>query len=132
MLGRTRVLFDGVPSPLLWVSSNQINAIVPFEVQNATTAMTIETNGTLHGPWILPASPSVPGIFTLDASGNGPAAVNNEDQTLNSASNPAARGSVISIYATGAGLMDPSMTDGAGSSGTVIAATVCRTSNTRS
>jgi uncharacterized protein (TIGR03437 family) len=112
-LGGTRVLFDGLAAPLLWVQSSQINTVVPFAIQASFTAMTIERNGVTYGPWKLPVAPAVPGIFTIDSSGNGQAAVFNQDGTLNSPSNPARKGSVIVLYATGAGLMDPPMADGA-------------------
>jgi uncharacterized protein (TIGR03437 family) len=112
-LGGVKVLFDGTPAPLLWVQSNQINAIVPFEVQAPTTAMSIEYGGSTYGPVKLPVESTVPGIFTINGSGGGQAAVLNQDGTLNSASNPAAKGSIVSIYATGAGLMNSLMTDGA-------------------
>jgi uncharacterized protein (TIGR03437 family) len=45
---------------------------------------------------------AAPGIFTV-SGGAGQAAANNQDGSLNSASNPAARGSVVSLYATGQG-----------------------------
>ncbi len=112
-LAGTRVLFDGIPAPLLWVQANQVNLVVPFAVQAPATAMTIERNGATYGPWKLPVADAVPGIFTMDASGNGQAAVFNEDGTLNAASNPARKGSVIAFYATGAGRMEPAMADGA-------------------
>jgi uncharacterized protein (TIGR03437 family) len=112
-LGGTRVLFDGIPAPLLWAQGSQINAVTPFAIQPPFTAMTIERNGVTYGPWKLPVAPAVPGIFTSDSSGNGQAAVFNQDGTLNSPSNPARKGSVIVIYATGAGQMDPPMADGA-------------------
>jgi uncharacterized protein (TIGR03437 family) len=53
-----------------------------------------------------------PGFFTQAASGAGIAAVLNEDSSLNSGSNPAARGSVVSFFVTGEGQTDPSGTDG--------------------
>ena len=112
-LGGTRVLFDGIPAPLLWVQSSQINTVVPFAIQTPFTAMTIERNGVTYGPWKLPVAPAVPGIFTIGSSGNGQAAVFNQDGTINSPSNPARKGSVIVLYTTGAGLMDPPMADGA-------------------
>jgi uncharacterized protein (TIGR03437 family) len=43
-----------------------------------------------------------PGIFAV-GGGTGPAAALNEDGTANSASNPAERGSIVSLYATGDG-----------------------------
>jgi uncharacterized protein (TIGR03437 family) len=53
-----------------------------------------------------------PGIFTLNGSGTGPGAIINQDGTINSASNPAARGSVISIYASGGGISNLQLTNG--------------------
>ncbi len=50
----------------------------------------------------VPVVGSAPGIFTV-SGGIGQAAANNQDGSLNSASNPAARGSVVSLYATGQG-----------------------------
>ncbi len=45
-------------------------------------------------------SAAAPGIFT---NGSGQAAASNQDGSLNSASNPATRGSIITLYATGQG-----------------------------
>jgi uncharacterized protein (TIGR03437 family) len=56
---------------------------------------------------LLPTANAVPGIFTMNASGTGPAVVVNQDGTFNSAANPAARGSVISSWATGQGQTSP-------------------------
>jgi uncharacterized protein (TIGR03437 family) len=55
---------------------------------------------------------SAPALFTADGSGNGPGAILNENGSLNSASNPAARGSVVVLYRTGAGQTDPAGVDG--------------------
>jgi uncharacterized protein (TIGR03437 family) len=64
--------------------------------------------GTLQtAAWVLPVAGSAPGVFTLDATGTGQAAVLNQDGSVNSATNPAARGSAISIYATGEGQTSP-------------------------
>lgn len=54
---------------------------------------------------------AAPGIFTLDATGQG--AILNQDSTVNSVNNGALPGSVVSIYATGEGLTDPLLADGA-------------------
>jgi uncharacterized protein (TIGR03437 family) len=60
----------------------------------------------------VPVLPSRPGIFSLDASGHGQGAILNEDGSLNSPSNPALRGSVITIYGTGGGETAPGIVDG--------------------
>jgi len=54
-----------------------------------------------------------PSIFSVNLSGAGAAAVLNEDGlTVNSAASPAAKGSVISIFATGEGQTLPGGIDG--------------------
>jgi uncharacterized protein (TIGR03437 family) len=47
--------------------------------------------------------PSVPGIFTKTQTGTGQAAALNQDGSPNSEANPAARGSTVSLFATGEG-----------------------------
>jgi uncharacterized protein (TIGR03437 family) len=109
----TQVLFDGLPAPMLYASANQINAVVPYEVKAPITKMTVQGAAGTDGPRAMPVADAVPGIFTYNSSGIGEAAVLNQDGTYNSIANPAARGSVITFYATGAGLMNPPVADGA-------------------
>jgi uncharacterized protein (TIGR03437 family) len=47
-------------------------------------------------------APSAPGIFT-GPGGTGPAVASNQDGTVNSNSNPAQQGSLITLYGTGLG-----------------------------
>lgn len=103
-----RVLFDGVPAPLLYGSPSQVNAIVPYEVAgHGVTTVEVELNGVRSLPWGMPVAGSAPGIFTIDGSGRGRAAVLNQDNTLNLPSNPADRGTVVQIFAAGEGLTEP-------------------------
>jgi uncharacterized protein (TIGR03437 family) len=55
---------------------------------------------------------AVPALFTLSGTGRGQGAILNQDLTVNSQSNPAAKGSVVMLYASGAGLTDPPVLDG--------------------
>jgi uncharacterized protein (TIGR03437 family) len=100
-LGGVQVLFNNVAAPLLYVGPNQINAIVPSSVSGLnTTAVEIVTpNGTLTGPKVS-VVPSEPEVF----QSGGSAIALNQDGSLNSASNPAAGGSVVTIWATGGGI----------------------------
>jgi uncharacterized protein (TIGR03437 family) len=107
-IGSTQVFFNGTAAPLLYVSATQINAIVPYEIAgSAQTTMTVTSNGTPSSGLTLLVVPSSPAIFTVTQNGSGQAAALNQNGTVNSASNPAARGSVISIYATGVGQTNP-------------------------
>jgi uncharacterized protein (TIGR03437 family) len=112
-----------VLAPLIMVFGNQINAIVPHEVTQAVpvppATVPIVTITAVNGvaPPATPAATSPvpvyvvaanPAIFTFGALGQGQAAVLNYDVAtnsylINSAKNAAARGSTISIYATGMG-----------------------------
>ena len=58
----------------------------------------------------LPVAATAPGVFT---SGGSQGLIVNADGTLNSASNPAAAGSIVYFYATGADVFQgPTLTDG--------------------
>ncbi len=61
----------------------------------------------------MPVQAATPGIFSYDRSGSGPGAILNQDYSVNSAARPAAKGSVVAIYCTGAGITVPASTDGA-------------------
>jgi len=113
-LGGTQVLFDGVPAPMLYTSAGQTAAIVPFGVSGLSiTALQVLVNGFLSNSVTLYVEDEIPGIFTVDASGAGQAAVLNQDYSVNSPANPAKQGSVIMVYATGLGLVNPPVADGA-------------------
>jgi uncharacterized protein (TIGR03437 family) len=113
ILGGTSVFFDGTPAPLLFAAPNQINAIVPYSVLGkSTTQLQVSSQGQVIAGLPVPAATAVPAIFTLDASGVGRGAVLNQDLTVNSPLNPADRGSVISVFATGGGQTDPPGMDG--------------------
>jgi uncharacterized protein (TIGR03437 family) len=108
----TRVLFDATPAPILYVQSDQINAVVPFGVAGPTTGITLQASAQTFGPGTMNVFDAVPALFTADGTGHGQAAILNQDETVNSAANPAARGSVISVFMTGAGRMIPAQSDG--------------------
>jgi uncharacterized protein (TIGR03437 family) len=104
----TTVTFDGAAAPLISVTTSQISAIVPFEVSGKTsTQVQVTANGQKSPAVTLTVAPAAPGIFTLAGTGSGQAAVLNQDGSVNAPNNPAAKGSVISMYATGAGQTSP-------------------------
>jgi len=118
-LGTTTVLFDNVPAPLIYAGQNQINAIVPYEVRGkSTTTMTIQQSGLTSTTLQLQVAETSLGLFTTNQSGTGAAAILNANGSVNTSANPAAKGSVISLYATGGGQLTP-----AGVTGTVTPST---------
>jgi uncharacterized protein (TIGR03437 family) len=103
--------FDGVKAPLLYAGAGQINAVVPFAVAGkSTTLMQVSEPGGTTFSATLPVSAAAPATFTIGAGGQG--AILNGNLSVNAPANPAARGSWIAIYATGAGLLSPAVADG--------------------
>lgn len=112
-LGGTRVLFDVVAAPMIYTSASQISAIVPNPVGGrSTTELQVEYEGRVSNRITLSVAASAPGIFTLDASGRGQGAILNQDYSVNGPASPAAKGSVVMIYGTGAGRTTPDSEDG--------------------
>ena len=112
-LANVRVLFNGTEAFVTFVSSGQINALVPSGIAGANQAELQVEYQTMPGNRIsLPVAGATPGIFTMNASGTGTAVVVNQDGTFNSNVNPAPRGSVVAFWATGQGQTSPLLVDG--------------------
>jgi len=107
-IGGTRVLFDGIAAPMIYAVNDQISCVVPYEVAGETaTQVQVEYNGILSVAVTVPVLPAVPGFLTVNSQGTGQAVAVNSDGSLNSASNPAARGDYVVLYATGEGQRRP-------------------------
>jgi uncharacterized protein (TIGR03437 family) len=92
-LGGVEVSINGANIPLLYVSANQINAVFPMEVTANSAATVRVTNGT-----------AVTANYPVRIVGSAPQAyptVINQDGTINSNSNPAPAGSIVTFYVTG-------------------------------
>ncbi|HEU0124017.1 MAG TPA: hypothetical protein VFQ91_26025 [Bryobacteraceae bacterium] len=96
-LGEVEVFIDGEAAPLLYVSSGQINLQVPALTSGRTKVyLEIFYRGSLRSKSQVAVTAAAPGVF---------AQIVNENGSLNSATNPAARGSIVVIFATGAGTL---------------------------
>lgn len=111
-LSGTSVQFNGVAAPLLYTSATQVAAVVPYGATGPSAQVTVINQGQTSVPATIRVFAAAPGLFTADGTGTGQAAAINQDGTLNSASNPAPTGSVISLYATGGGQTSPAGVDG--------------------
>jgi uncharacterized protein (TIGR03437 family) len=111
---RQLVINEGLSAPIYYMDANQVNFQMPSNTpagSNRIAVRVADTGELVAGGSLLVASAS-PGIFTINQSGSGQAAVLNQDSTLNASSNPAAAGSVIVLYGTGQGQVSPAVLDG--------------------
>jgi trimeric autotransporter adhesin len=114
-------------APIIMFTSNQINAIVPYDVENAiasgtspsptATIQAIISTATSSGGTSVQITPITntstvtilqedPGLFTFGGAGQGQAAVLNQDYSINGTKNAAARGSTIQLFVTGMGELE--------------------------
>jgi uncharacterized protein (TIGR03437 family) len=114
-LNGIEVLFNGSPVPLFYAGTDQINFQVPISApQSGTAELLVQevATGRIMGAATVSMTPSIPGIFTQAANGSGAAVAANEDGTLNSQTNPAIAGHIITLYGTGQGFIDGAPPDG--------------------
>ena len=95
------------------VTQIQLSLVTPHSISSGAVSLdldpavfdnitaTVQYNGARTLMGAVPISPAVPGLFTIDGTGQGRAVALNDDNTVNDPSNPAARGTVIQIYGTG-------------------------------
>jgi uncharacterized protein (TIGR03437 family) len=95
-------------------TQTQINVFVPYDVANATsTQVIVDVDGVTSAAVTVPVAPSAFGLSTAGSSGSGQGAILNQDGAYNSHSNPAARGSIVTMFGTGEGVTTPALPDGA-------------------
>lgn len=92
-LGGVEVSVNGTNIPLLYVSANQINAVIPMGVAPNSAATVRVANGT-----------AISADYPVRIIGSSPEAhptVINQDGTINSLLNPAPGGSIVTFWVTG-------------------------------
>ena len=118
-VAQTQIYFDGIPAPIYYASSGQTSVFVPYGIAGRTsTQIVISFQGVQSTSITQTVANAVPGVYTANASGSGPAVAWNYDvggnyTGINSASNPVVRGGVVSLYVTGEGVTNaPAGLDG--------------------
>ena len=109
-IGGVRVTFlpSNSAAPLIYASSGQINAVVPYEIAGSLNpSLVVKFVGQTSNVYPLTLTTTVPALFTLNGSGTGPAAAVNENGSINSLTNPAVKGSTVVFYLTGEGQTTP-------------------------
>jgi uncharacterized protein (TIGR03437 family) len=100
---------------LIYVSSNQINALVPSGItaSGITGLQIVVTYNSVANATPYAAVPVAAnlGVFATGADGQGQGAILNSNSSVNSSTNPAALGSVVMIYVSGMGTPTSTATD---------------------
>ena len=101
-LAQTQVLFNSTAVPILSITPTEVLVRVPVSLAGVqSVVITINNLGVQLAQITANVVAAAPALFG-DSSGQ--ASVLNQDGTLNSPSNPAARGSVIALFGTGEGI----------------------------
>jgi uncharacterized protein (TIGR03437 family) len=111
-IGGVQVLFNGIPAPMIYASATQVSAVVPYEmplIANpfAPPSVWIAFAGQTSNAYQLTPVPAAAGLFAQNASGSGPGAILNQDNSLNGLLHAAAKASIIQIFMTGEGQTNP-------------------------
>jgi uncharacterized protein (TIGR03437 family) len=113
-IGGVQVLFNGTLAPMIYASSTQVSAVVPYEMALiANPSVWIAYAGHSSIAYQLSLGTAAPGLFAQNASGSGPGAILNQDNSLNGPSHPAAKGSIVQVFMTGEGQTSPQPVTGA-------------------
>jgi uncharacterized protein (TIGR03437 family) len=90
----TAVTLDGTPVKTVYIGATQINFLVPPTLpREASAQLVVTANGQRTAALTVPLADVAPGIFNPG--------ILNQDNTVNSATNPALVGSVVQVFATG-------------------------------
>jgi uncharacterized protein (TIGR03437 family) len=111
-LSGTQVFFDGVAAPILYTSSNQLAALVPFGTLGPNVHVQAMYQDQVSDQFSMAVTPASPAIFAADGTGGGLGAILNQDNSSNTWDNPADLGSIVVMYITGGGQTDPPGDDG--------------------
>jgi uncharacterized protein (TIGR03437 family) len=122
-LGGVQVKVGGELAPILLTASGQVTVVAPANPprnllgRQEFTTVQLLCNGVESNRASMPVATSIPGLLTASYPSPQPGAqpdgnVHNQDGTTNSANNPAAAGSTITLYATGLGATNPPVAAG--------------------
>jgi uncharacterized protein (TIGR03437 family) len=120
------VTINGMPAPLMFVSSGQIGVQVPWEVAPGPASVVVNRSSSSSQPMAVQVNAFAPSVFALGL-GSLQALATNADGTLIAPAglvaglnaHPATAGDTITLYATGLGTVNPAPLDGANSSDTM-------------
>jgi uncharacterized protein (TIGR03437 family) len=120
----TLVVLKGIALQLLYVSSNQINAMVPLDLlPNTSYQLFVQQGSKVAVPAEVLLAAVQPAIFSITGTGSGQGAIVSAGGALVDNANPAQAGDTILIFAAGLGAVTPTVPSGSVSPSNPPAAT---------
>jgi uncharacterized protein (TIGR03437 family) len=107
-LGGTEVVVNGRLASLMYVSAGQINAQFPVDAEFGRGGVIVRTGLGQSLTIFMESTEAAPQLFT----DGGRVIALNQDGTLNSAANAARGGSLVTVFLTGQGPVDPPVASG--------------------
>jgi uncharacterized protein (TIGR03437 family) len=104
-LGGVEVLVNGVPTAVRYVSPGQVNAVIPLGIESGIASIQVVNSLGTSNTVSNFVGATQPGVFNGATSAP---AVFHGNNTIVSASNPAAIGEELVVYLTGLGTLDSS------------------------
>lgn len=118
-LAGVTVTVASLPAPVYFVSTGQINFIVPAAAPAGLQAIQVKAGSATFDGTIRILS-AAPGLFTQDTATPPKSAALNQNSTVNTSTNVALRGDIVQIYGSGPGAFSNPVVDGAAASGTTL------------
>jgi uncharacterized protein (TIGR03437 family) len=108
-----QIVVGGASASVLFSSATQVNFVVPgSQLPGGNTVVKAICSGALVDTATLAVASVDPAIFTQTGSGAGQGSILNQDESVNSAANPALRGGYAAVYVTGFGSFNSPSPDG--------------------
>jgi uncharacterized protein (TIGR03437 family) len=114
-LGSVKVLINNIAAPIYYVSANQLAVVVPHEIGEGNAAVAqiqVINNGSASNVITVFVNDTTPGVFSEQEDGTGYGAVEHQNGSLVTPSDPAQIGEIVSVYMTGLGDVSPFVSDG--------------------
>ena len=110
-LSNTRLRVNNVEAPLYFVSAGQINFNIPVATASGRQIVEVLVGGNVVAQGSVNIWDAFPGLAARNTEATRPGVILNQDYSDN-LTTPAARGSVVQLFATGCGATNPVSLDG--------------------
>ncbi|MBZ2185698.1 MAG: hypothetical protein K7J46_13380 [Bryobacter sp.] len=112
-------------APLYFVSSSQINFVVPNATETGRQTVEVLSGNDIVARGAVNIWDVFPALAAADSTPTSPGIIQNQDFSINRQNARARRGEIIQVYATGCGRTNPTVADG--TAPTALSPSVART-----